>query len=127
MRVVVDSYAWVEYFLGSEKGGKAKRIIEKEGNELFTPDVCMAEIKFWALQANKDFAEIQRIIRANSAVMETFSNDWLEAAEVKFEKRKKFKGFGLVDALLIVKQGQLDAAILTGDEHFRGHKGAILF
>lgn len=125
MQVIVDSYAWVEYFLGSEKGGKAKKIIEKEGNELFTPDVCMAEIKFWALQEKKDFTEIQRIIRANSAVMETFSNDWLEAAEVKFEKRKKTKAFGLVDALLIVKQGQLGAAVLTGDKHFSGGKGTI--
>ncbi|MBU0662897.1 PIN domain-containing protein [Candidatus Micrarchaeota archaeon] len=122
MRIIIDSYAWVEYFLGSDKGRKARKIIEKEGNELFTPDICMAEIKFWALREKKDFEEIRRVIRTNSSVMESFSNDWLEAAQVKFEKRKKSKSFGLVDALLVVKQRQLGSAILTGDVHFRKGK-----
>ena len=28
MRIIVDSYAWIEYFLGSGKGAAAKKIIE---------------------------------------------------------------------------------------------------
>ena len=119
MQLIIDSYAWIEYFKASAKGTNAKGFIEKEANELFTLDVCLAEIKFWALGENLDFEEIKKIILSNSAIVESFSSDWLEAAETKFEKRKKHKNFGLVDALLLVKQKQLNATILTGDIHFK--------
>lgn len=122
MKFIVDSYAWIEYFKASAKGIKAKRIIEKEENQLFTLDVCLAEIKFWALQEKIGFLKIHQIIRAYSSVMESNSKDWLDAAQKKLEKRKKHKNFGLVDALLLVKQKQLGALILTGDCHFKKNK-----
>jgi len=122
MKFIVDSYAWIEYFKASQRGAQAKGIIEKKENELLTLDVCLAEIKFWTLTEKMDFSQVQNIIKSNSAVIETFSNDWLEAASIKFEKRKKYKNFGLVDALLLVKQKQLNAIILTGDEHFKENK-----
>lgn len=122
MKFIVDSFAWIEYFNGTLRGAKARKIIEKKENELFTLDVCLAEIKFWALQEKKDFREIQKTLRANSAVVESGSNEWLDAAEIKSIERKKHKGFGLIDALLIVKQKQLDAIIITGDKHFKENK-----
>ncbi len=122
MRFIVDSYAWIEYFKGSQKGNKAKKIIEKKENELVTLDICLAEIKFWALQEKLDFAEIKRVIRANSSIAESSSKDWLDSAEVKSEKRKKHKNFGLVDAMLLIKQKQLNAIILTGDKHFKENR-----
>jgi len=122
MRFIIDSYAWIEYFKASEKGTKAKKIIDKEQNELFTLDVCLAEIKFWAMTENQDFKELKKILLSNSVIAESFSNDWLDAAETKFEKRKKHKNFGLVDAMLMVKQKQLNAKIVTGDTHFKENK-----
>ena len=122
MKFIVDSFAWIEYFNGTLRGTKARKIIEKKENELFTLDVCLAEIKFWALQEKTDFREIQKTVRANSAVVESGSNEWLDAAEIKFKERKKHKGFGLIDALLIVKQKQLNAIIITGDKHFEENK-----
>lgn len=122
MNSIVDSYAWIEYFKATAKGTKARRIIEKEENQLFTLDVCLAEIKFWTLQEGVDFQRINKIIRANSSVVESNSKDWTDAAQIKFEKRKKYKNFGLVDALLMVKQKQLNAIVLTGDKHFKENK-----
>lgn len=126
MKIIVDSYVWIEYFKASAPGEKARKIIEKKENELFTLDVCLAEIRFWALEEKIDFPKIQSIIKSNSAVIETFSNDWLEAAGIKFEKRRKYKNFGLVDALLLVKQAQLGAMVLTGDKHFSENKKVIM-
>ena len=122
MKFIIDSFAWIEYFKASESGEKAKKIIEKKENELFTLDVCLAEIKFWALQEKIDFLKIKAIIKSNSGIVETFSNEWLEAAQIKFEKRKKYKNFGLVDALILEKQKQLKAIIVTGDKHFKDSK-----
>ncbi len=125
-RVIVDSYAWIEYLKGTETGLKAKNFIDNLENELFTLDVCLAEIKFWALSANLQFESFVDIIRANSNVIETFSNDWLKAAEAKFEKRKTIKNIGLIDALIIVKSRELKTKILTGDRHFENEKQTIL-
>ena len=44
MRLVVGSYAWVELFLGSQKGLKVRRMIA-DADEVRTPDVVLAEIK----------------------------------------------------------------------------------
>ncbi len=126
MQIIVDSYAWIEYFKASAKGAKAKSFIEKETNELFTLDVCLAEIKFWAIEEKLDFEEIKRTILSNSVVIESFSSDWLEAAQIKFEKRKNRKNFGLIDALILAKQKQLNATILTGDTHFKESSGVEL-
>jgi predicted nucleic acid-binding protein len=41
--VVVDSYAWIEIFIGSLKGEKAKKAIQ-EAEEAYTPDIVLAEI-----------------------------------------------------------------------------------
>ena len=74
------------------------------------------------MQEKIDFLKIKAIIKSNSGIVETFSNEWLEAAQIKFEKRKKYKNFGLVDALILEKQKQLKAIIVTGDKHFKDSK-----
>ena len=43
MKIVVDSYAWIELFIGSKKGSKAREIII-EAEEVYTPDFVLAEI-----------------------------------------------------------------------------------
>jgi len=43
LRILVDSYAWVELFLGSVKGGRVKGLIES-ADEAFTPDTVLAEL-----------------------------------------------------------------------------------
>ncbi len=122
MKLLIDSYAWIEYLNATPKGKIARKSIDNEENELLTLDVCLAEIKFWALQQDFDFAKILQMIKSSSTIMETSSSDWLDAADVKFEKRKVHRNFGFVDALLLVYQQKLGAFILTGDSHFKGNK-----
>ena len=43
MKIVVDSYAWIEHFLGNEKGVKTDEILQ-DSDEVFTPDIVLAEI-----------------------------------------------------------------------------------
>ena len=126
MKYLLDSYAWIEYFKGTLKGQKVKEIIENKNNNLFTLDICLAEIKFWALQEKIDFSKICIVIRVNSEILECTSDDWLNAAEIKFEQRKKISDFGLVDAAMIAKQEEKGMVILTGDKHFKENKKALL-
>ena len=43
MKILVDSYAWVELFLGSGKGGQVRELIAS-ADEAFTPDTVLAEL-----------------------------------------------------------------------------------
>jgi len=43
MRYIIDSYAWLEYFMGTEAGRGVKEIIDSEADEKLTPSICLAE------------------------------------------------------------------------------------
>jgi len=43
VKIVADAYAWIEIFMGSEKGKKAKEELEK-ADEVCTPSSVLAEI-----------------------------------------------------------------------------------
>ena len=53
-KYVLDSYAWIEYFLGSYKGEKVGKIVEAEENELFTPSIVVAEVTSVASREKRD-------------------------------------------------------------------------
>ena len=40
--IVLDSYAWVEYFIGSDSGRVVKECLD--GEEAFTPSIVLAEV-----------------------------------------------------------------------------------
>ena len=123
---IVDTFAWVEYFDATPRGEQAKKIIESEKNELFTSDVCLAEIKFWLLNDNKDVPPVLSVVLQNSTILHSNMDDWLSAAQIKFEKRKNTPNIGLVDCLTIHHSQKQNAKILTGDKHFKNEKNAAL-
>ena len=52
---VIDSYAWIEYFLGSGAGKKVRRYVEGENSA--TPTMVIAELSRKLLQKVRDGAE----------------------------------------------------------------------
>lgn len=126
MLYIIDTYAWVEYFLGSQKGEVLRKLFSLEKHRFFTVECCLAEIKAWALQNNKDFDMLFKILRSNSTILPLAEHNWIHAAEMRFEQRKERKDFGMIDAILLVKQKEYHCIIITGDKHFKGLKD-ILF
>lgn len=43
MKIVVDTYAWIEFFVDSEKGEMVKEVVV-ESREVYVPDIVLAEI-----------------------------------------------------------------------------------
>jgi len=122
MNYIIDSYAWIEYFLGSKKGEKVREIIKDKRNFLITVDCCLAEIAGWALEQKIDFSKINPAIISNSTISQTLPEEWIKAAEKRFETRNKIKDFGLIDSVLLVKQEVYGGKILSGDRHFKNIK-----
>lgn len=125
MIYLIDTYAWIEYFLGSKKGERLKELFDDDKNEFYTVECCLAEIQGWALKNNQPFEELFKIIRMNSTLTELTPHDWIDAGKERFEQRKRQKDFGLIDATLLVKQKELGGKVISGDPHFKGMKQAV--
>ncbi len=125
MNYIIDSYAWVEYFIGSEKGEILKKLFLDEKNQFLTVECCLAEIKGWAIKNNQEFDKLYKIIRANSNIIEVTEYNWIEAAVERAEQRKTKKNFGLIEATLLVKQKELNCKIVSGDNHFKDMKNVV--
>jgi len=124
MRYVVDSYAWLEYFMGTMAGEEARKIIDTVGDEKLTPTICMAEIYSKLLRVEgTESAELRRtFIKSRSAVVILTEDIAVEAAKIDVDMKKKTTGWGLADSIVLSTARKKKAKVLTGDEHFSGLK-----
>ena len=123
MLFIVDTYAWVEYLIGSKQGQKVKKLFENQNHRFITVECCLAELKGWSIRNNIDFQEILKIVEANSRVVPVSRNDWINAAVIKSKMIMKIKDFGLIDSILLSKQKEAKCKIITADQHFKNLKG----
>ena len=132
MKIVVDAYAWIEIFLGSEKGVKAKEALEK-ASEVYTPDTVLAEIARKYLREGISLEEIVERLKIVTEVSNILSIDLdiaLEAAKSYIELSKEARREGLrnpslFDAIVLSAARTVKAKVLTGDKHFRSRPETI--
>jgi len=125
MIYLIDSYAWIEYFNGTKKGEVLKKLFLDENKIFLTVECCLAEMKGWALKNNVHFDPFYRMIHANSQIVKVTEQNWLAAAEERFHQRISRPNFGMIDAVLLVKQKELQAKVVSGDIHFKNLKDVI--
>ncbi len=125
MEYILDSYAWIEYFNGTEEGKIVNKLFKDPKKRFYTVICCLAEIQGWALKNKGNFENLFRLIKSNSTIIQLTEQDWIQAAKEKHEQRKAYKDFGLIDATLITIQKQIKAKIVSGDKHFKEQKGVI--
>ena len=87
LHYLLDTYAWVEYLIGSKKGIKVKKIIENEKNTLSTPENCISEIKLWCFANNEDFKKLFSIVKMGSVIEPINLTNWLKAAEIRQDRK----------------------------------------
>ena len=125
MLYLLDTYGWIEYFLGSQKGKNVRKLLIKQDNVFITVESSLAEINGWCLKNNQDFEKCFRAIRANSTVVLVNQNDWIDAGKERFNQRLSQPDFGLIDAILLIKQKAFNCKLITGDRHFEKLKHVI--
>ena len=125
MKTVIDSYAWIELFSGTEKGRKVKDILENS-EEIYTPDIVLAEIARKFLRAGEE-----NVINSRLQLITTASNITvidvklaLEAAKCYLElmenaRKLKLNTPSLFDAIILATCRLTESKIVTGDEHFK--------
>jgi len=125
VKTVIDAYAWIEIFIGSKSGEKAKEILQK-AEETYTPDVVIAEIaRKYLREGMKEQIILERLttIEETSEIIPIDKNIAFESAKCYLElmekaKTRKLKAPSLFDAIVLATARTLGAKLVTGDEHF---------
>jgi predicted nucleic acid-binding protein len=133
LKIVMDSYAWIELFLGSEKGKKVIEIVSS-ADEVITPDLVLAEIgrKYIREGANeKEVKNRLKFIEENSIVVCLDADISIEGGKAYLELLEKSKKESknkpaLTDSILLALARKYSAKIVSGDKIFEGMKEVIL-
>lgn len=115
-----DSWAWVEYFRGSAAGREVKEILEGE-EVLFTPSVCLAELKAKYLSEKHDPTERLQLIKSRTSIISVDASVAEAAADLKIQHK-----LHMVDAIVLACARARESELLTGDKHFRGLPGVVM-
>ena len=122
----MDSYAWIELFLGTTKGEKTKRLIS-EAEEIRTPDIVLAEIsrKYHKEELNHQSLRARlETISSTTAVTGIDTNLAVRTGPIYLElvekaKREHLNSPSLFDAIVLATAREYGSSVVTGDEHFR--------
>lgn len=110
---LLDSFAWIEYFMGSDKGVRVRDYVD--GSEpLYTPSICLTEVKSRYLRDGKDPSARIKFIVERSFIVHLDEKIALLAADVKHE----FK-LHTVDAIIYATAKSKNLVLVTGDSHFK--------
>ncbi len=122
-RLVVDSWAWVEYLRGSETGRRVDARLESTG-DLWTSVVSLTEV---VSKYRRERVPEQPAIDAIGSLSRfgvPSRDDALEAGRIHAEVKLRSPNFGLADSFVLQLARKVGAKVLTGDSDFKGLRDA---
>lgn len=123
--MMLDSFAWMEYFMGTRKGEKVKTLVDDD-SQLYTSPIVIAEIYSKSLRTDGKAEERKDFITKRCAVVALEVNIAIEAAKIHAENKVKTPDFGLADAIILASARSRKIKVLTGDPHFKNFKDAVM-
>jgi len=122
LTVLIDSWAWIEYFKGSDYGRKAKKFIDGKEKALIST-INIAEVYRWILRFyDENLAnEKKNAMKARCFVIPVSEEIAVMAAKIKHKEK-----ISLGDSIIYATAKKENAAILTGDPDFKG-KDEVIF
>jgi len=122
-RLVIDSWAWIEYMDGSGPGRKVDLALTKN-SEAWTSVITIAEVVSKYRRKGLDETPILEAISTLSRAGSVGSEDAKEAGRIQSEARRTSPNFSLADAFVLQLARKVGGKVLTGDPGFRGIKEA---
>jgi len=127
---VIDTYAWVEYLIGSRIGTKAKDYIET--GQALTPSIVLVELRKWYLREIEEGRRSERemqlhfqFIESATEVVLLDTSLALKAGETDFLMKKRIRNWPIADSVIYATARSRAAQVVTGDPHFRGLEEVI--
>jgi len=121
LTVLIDSWAWVEYFKGSSLGKKAAHHIEGSEDAIISA-INLAEVYRWFLKLYKEpQAEDARItITTRCTLVPVDEAIAVDAARIRNSER-----LGLGDSIVLATARHEEAKIVSGDPELRRYAEVI--
>jgi len=126
--LLLDSYAWIEYFLGSAEGLRVKTFLK--GEQVVTPTIVLAEIARKYIREGFSEGEVRKrlfFIASKSLLTEISIELAIETGQayihlLKKAKKENLDTPSLADAIILAEARMQNLSIVTGDTHFKGLK-----
>lgn len=121
MTVLIDSWAWIEFFKGSKAGEKVKDLIV--GSDIVVISaINMAEVYRWFLKyyTDTDANDARRVMKGSCFVVPVTEDIAVEATVIQHREK-----WSLGDAIIYATAKHEQAKIVTGDPDFKGIKGVV--
>lgn len=121
--MLLDTYAWIEFFIQSGIGEKIKEILKK--NQCYTSIVSLAEISQWCLKNEKDYITALTLVKSFSQIIDVGDDIAALAGKINFERKKTIKNWGIIDSFILATANMYHLRVVTGDHHFKNIKDVI--
>ncbi|HSD56708.1 MAG TPA: type II toxin-antitoxin system VapC family toxin [Methanotrichaceae archaeon] len=122
MTVLIDSWAWMEFYAGSKAGEKVMTYVVDDDQDVIISAINLAEIYQVALRSfdEKTAETRRRALKNRCDIIAVDEEIAVMAAKIKHDLK-----WGLGDALIYATAKREGAKVLTGDLHFKGLSDVI--
>lgn len=128
MSKLLDTWAWIEFYDGSEKGEEVYRLLESD-EKIHTSVITLAELSDNFQRGNfstdHNWEELEVFIRTNTDLTELNPKIASRAGEIKDRKRKEFPDFGLMDGIILATAEEKNLELVSGDPHLKGEERTL--
>jgi predicted nucleic acid-binding protein len=115
--IVLDSFAWIEYFDGTSAGEQVRNFLDSE--RVVTPAIVVAELSEKYKRLNRDFGSKYDFVRTRTSIVPLEEGLARAAGEINYERKKMVKGWGMADSMILATARRSRSRIVTGDPHFK--------
>lgn len=122
MKLIFDTYAWIEYFIGSQKGKIVQNYFD---HEILTPNLVLMELSYRFDQSGWDFKRFLNFIKSKSKIIGVYDEVIINFGPIYNNLKTKNKEMSFVDIVIFTLAKTYDSKILTGDKHFKGFENVI--
>ncbi len=131
--IVVDTYAWIEYFRGTKKGEIVKNYL-LTAEKIYTPSIVLAEIARKYIREKIPEDTVRQRLKAIVEISTLVDIDVqlaLDVAKIYLELTEHARNLGLKqkpslnDAIILAATRKLNAKVITGDQHFKNLEETI--
>jgi predicted nucleic acid-binding protein len=116
--MLLDSFAWMEYFVGTA-AGKRVEVLVKGPSTLYTSPIVVAEVysRVSRLTGATDATKKVEEIVNRCVLVPADESIGREAGAIHAQQRPVVKDFGMADALIVATARSRGVKVLTGDPH----------
>ena len=130
--IVIDTWAWIEYFSGTEEGKIVAKYLSE--HECYTPSIVLGEIAGKYFRENFPSSEVRKRLLFIMKMSNIINLDvelaiegglcWVELRNLAKTKNLSKKP-SLSDGIILAATRKINGRVITGDPHFKFLKEAI--